>query len=120
MLKDLLKKLNVEFDENISDEEAKALIEKELDEKEKHITTLESEKDALSKSNQELTTSVEGYKSSQEKLSKELSETKGKLAQVTEMYKEQFSKDSEEQQNVESKKNEELEKDVLDLVVDLK
>lgn len=117
MLKDILKKLGVEYAEDISDEDAKALIEQTIDEKDKHITTLESEKQALSESNQELTTSVEGYKSSQEKLDKELSETKGKLAQVTEMYKEQFTKDPE-QQEVTVKDDKALKDDVLQQILD--
>lgn len=103
MLKEILKKLGVEPTEDLSDEDAKRLIEEKIDEKDTQISNLESEKDSLSKSNEELTTSVEGYKSSEEKLNKELTETKekltnteGRLSQVTEMYKEQFEKDPEE------------------------
>ena len=103
MLKEILKKLGVEPTEDLSDEDAKRLIEEKIDEKDTQISNLESEKDSLSKSNQELTTSVEGYQSSEEKLNKELTETKekltnteGRLSQVTEMYKEQFEKDPEE------------------------
>ena len=103
MLKDILKKLGVEPTEDLSDEDAKRLIEEKIDEKDTQISNLESEKNTLSKSNEELTTSVEGYKSSEEKLNKELTETKekltnteGRLSQVTEMYKEQFEKDPEQ------------------------
>ena len=103
MLKEILKKLGVEPTEDLSDEDAKRLIEEKIDEKDTQISNLESEKNTLSKSNEELTTSVEGYKSSEEKLNKELTETKekltnteGRLSQVTEMYKEQFEKDPEQ------------------------
>lgn len=116
MLKEILKKLGVEYAEDISDEDAKALIEQKIDEKDNHITNLESEKQALSDANQELTTSVEGYKSSQEKLDKELSETKGKLAQITDMYKEQFTKDPEQQEA--SKDDKALKDDVLQQILD--
>ena len=99
MLKEILKKLGVEFAEDISDEDAKSLIEQQIDAKDEHITNLESEKETLSKSNEELTASIDGYKSSEEKLNKELSDTKtelsttkGKLEQVTDMYKEQFNR----------------------------
>lgn len=100
MLKEILKKLGVEPTEDLSDEDAKRLINEKIDEKDTQISKLESEKNTLSKSNEELTASVDGYKSSEEKLNKELSETKekltnteGRLSQVTEMYKEQFEKD---------------------------
>ena len=123
MLKEILKKLNVEFAEDISDEDAKRLIDDKLDEQEQHISSLESEKDSLSKANEELTTSVEGYKSSEEKLTKELSETKtelattkGKLEQVTDMYKEQFTKGPEEQESV--KEDTQLHDDVLQQLLD--
>lgn len=123
MLKEILKKLNVEFAEDISDEDAKRLIDEKLDEQEQHISSLESEKDSLSKANEELTTSVEGYKSSEEKLTKELSETKtelattkGKLEQVTDMYKEQFTKDPEQQESV--KEDKQLHDDVLQQLLD--
>lgn len=102
MLKEILKKLGVEPTEDLSDEDAKRLINEKIDEKDTQISKLESEKNTLSKSNEELTASVDGYKSSEEKLNKELSETKekltnteGRLSQVTEMYKEQFEKDPE-------------------------
>ena len=102
MLKEILKKLGVEPTEDLSDEDAKRLINEKIDEKDTQISKLESEKNTLSKSNEDLTASVDGYKSSEEKLNKELSETKekltnteGRLSQVTEMYKEQFEKDPE-------------------------
>ena len=113
MLKDLLKKYGIEHAEEISDEDAEKLIDE-------HITNLSSEKDALSRDKEELTTSVEGYKSSEENLSKELTETKtklanteGKLEQVTSMYKEQFERDPEEHQEKSSKDKEALKNDVL-------
>ena len=126
MLKEILKKLGVEFAEDISDEDAKRLIDEQIDAKDTHISQLESEKETLSKDNQELTTSVEGYKSSEEKLSKELSETKvelvsvkGKLEQVTEMYKEQFTKDPNVTQET-PKDNKDLHDDVLQQILDTK
>lgn len=126
MLKEILKKLGVEPAEDLSDEDAKRLIDEKIDAKDTQISTLESEKDALSKSNEELTASVNGYKSSEEKLNKELSETKselattkGKLEQVTEMYKEQFTK-SPDEQDVKTKSEKELENDVLQQILDTK
>lgn len=119
MLKEILKKLGVEFAEDISDEDAKNLIDSELDKKEKHITDLETEKTELSESNQELSASVEGLKADKEKLDKELSVTKGKLEQVTEMYKEQFSKSPDEQE-VTVKTEEDLHDDVLQKIIDVK
>lgn len=126
MLKELAKKLNIDFDEKISDEELKNLIENKIDEKDTTISTLESEKDSLSKSNEELTASVDGYKSSEEKLNKELSETKteltstkGKLEQITELYKEKFTSDSgDKDQNTKTEK--ELENDVLAQILNAK
>lgn len=117
MLKEILKKLGVEPVEDISDEDAKRLIEEQIDAKDTQISTLESEKETLSKSNEELTASVEGYKSSEEKLNKELSETKGRLNQVTEMYKEQFTKNPDEQE-VATKSDTELRNDVLQQILD--
>ena len=116
MLKEILKKLGVEPAEDISDEDAKRLIEEQIDAKDTQISNLESEKETLSKSNEELTASVEGYKSSEEKLNKELSETKGRLSQVTEMYKEQFTKDPEQQESVKEDKT--LQNDVLQQLLD--
>ena len=124
--KELAKKLNIDFDEKISDEELKNLIENKIDEKDTTISTLESEKDSLSKSNEELTASVDGYKSSEEKLNKELSETKteltatkGKLEQITGLYKEKFTSDSSEKdQNTKTEK--ELENDVLAQILNAK
>lgn len=125
MLKEVLKKLGIEFAEDISDEDAKNLIEESIDAKDTQISQLESEKDSLSKSNEELTASVEGYKGSAEKLEKELADTKvelastrGKLEQVTDMYKEQFTKDSNMQEPV--KDNDTLHNDVLQQILDTK
>lgn len=126
MLKEILKKLGVDFAEDISDEDAQRLIDEEIGKKDEHITTLESEKEALSKSNEELSTSVEGYKSSEEKLNKELSDTKtelvttkAKLEQITEMYKDQFTKDPNEIEVVviDDKK---MASDVLQQILDTK
>lgn len=121
MLKEILKKLGVEFAEDISDEDAKSLIEQQIDAKDEHITNLEAEKETLSKSNEELTASVEGYKSSEEKLNKELSDTKtelsttkGKLEQVTDMYKEQFSRAPDDEQVKDVQKSTTF--DVLDML----
>lgn len=117
MLKELLKKLGVEYPEDISDEDAKVLIEEQIVAKDTQISNLEAEKETLSKSNEELTTSVEGFISSQEKLNKELSETKGRLSQVTEMYKEQFTKNPDEQEII-IKSEVELKNDVLQQILD--
>ena len=103
MLKEILKKFNVEIPEEATDEEVEQILEDHLNEKNTQIQNLESEKDALSKEKEELSASVEGHKSTEENLTKELSDTKtelattkGKLEQVTEMYKEQFTKDPNE------------------------
>ena len=103
MLKEILKKFNVEIPEEATDEEVEQILEEHLNEKNTQIQNLESEKDALSKEKEELSASVEGHKSTEENLTKELSDTKtelattkGKLEQVTEMYKEQFTKDPNE------------------------
>ena len=126
MLKNILKKLGVDPAEDISDEDALRLIDETIEAKDKHIEELESEKTSLSESNQELTTSVEGYKSSVEKLEEDLSETKsklanteGKLEQVTEMYKEQFTKDPN-QQDEQVKDDTALKNDVLQQILDTK
>lgn len=107
MLKEILKKLGVDPAEDLSDEDAKRLIDEQIDAKNTQISELESEKDSLSKANEELTASVNGLKSSEEKLSKDLSDTqaelnvtKGKLEQVTDMYKEQFTKDPNQQEEI--------------------
>ena len=125
MLKDILKKLGVDPAEDITDEDALRLINENIEAKDKKIEELESEKSGLSESNQELTTSVEGYKSSVEKLEKDLSETKtklanteGKLEQVTGMYKEQFTKDPNQQDT--NKEVEALKDDVLQQILDTK
>ena len=125
MLKDILKKLGVEHEEDISDEDAERLIGETIDAKNTRISELETEKETLSKDKEELTTSVEGYKSREENLSKELSDTKtelattkGKLEQVTDLYKENFTKDSNEQdKNLDDKK---FGDDVLQQVLDTK
>lgn len=103
MLKEILKKFNVEIPEEATDEEVEQILEDHLNEKNTQIQNLESEKDALSKEKEELSASVEGHKSTEENLTTELSNTKtelattkGKLEQVTEMYKEQFIKDPDE------------------------
>lgn len=118
MLKKLASELGLEVSEEMTDEEIAELIKSKNTEKDEHITTLESEKKALSDSVEELNTSVEGYKSNLEKTEKErddakteLATTKGKLEQVTDMYKEQFSKNPEEEQDNPSEK--ELVDDVL-------
>lgn len=125
MLKDILKKLGVDPAEDLTDEDALRLINENIEAKDKKIQDLESEKSGLSESNQELTTSVEGYKSSVEKLEKDLSETKtklanteGKLEQVTGMYKEQFTKDPNQQDT--TKEVEALRDDVLQQILDTK
>lgn len=124
MLKEILKKLGIEYEEEISDEDAKRLIEESIDGKNEHISTLESERDSLSQEKQELTASVEGYKSREETLSKELSETKvelvsakAKLEQITDMYKEQFTQDPEKQE-VATKDDKNFENDVLQQIID--
>ena len=118
MLKDLLTALKIEHTEEVTDEEAEQLITE-------HINNLESEKETLSTSNQELSASVEGEKAEKAKLEEQLSEakhelatTKGKLEQVTEMYKEQFSKGPEEDE--ETKTEKELGNDVLQMLLNTK
>ena len=71
MDKELLEKLGIEVTEEMSEDDIKKAVTDKIDEKDKHITELEDEKKRLSEDNQALTTSVEGYKSSEEKLSKE-------------------------------------------------
>lgn len=116
MLREILKKLGVEPEEDKTDEELLELINQQIDAKDEHITTLEEEKTTLSKSTEELTASVEGLKADKEKVDKELSETKGRLNQVTEMYKEQFTKPIEEEDV--NKKVDKVTTDVLQLLVD--
>lgn len=115
MLKEILKKLGVEFAEDISDEEAKALIEEQIDAKDNHITELEGEKENLSKSNEELSASVEGIKADKAKVDEELAVTKGKLDQITGLYKENFSKPSN---NDEPKLEEKVTGDVMQMMID--
>ena len=116
MLKDILKKLGVEVEEDKSDEELEELINQQIDAKDEHIATLEEEKSTLSKSTEELTASVEGLKADKEKVDKELSETKGRLNQVTEMYKEQFTKPLDEPDK--KSNTDKVTTDVMQLLID--
>ena len=125
MDKELLEKLGIEVTEEMSEEDIKKAVTDKIDEKDKHITELEDEKKKLSEDNQELTASVEGHKSTEEKLSKDLEETKsklsqteGKLEQVTSMYKEQFSSSSKETQNEEP--NKKLVFDVMEALTEIR
>ena len=108
MDKELLEKLGITVTEDMSEDDIKKAVTEKLDEKDQHITELEDENKRLSEDNQALTTSVEGHKDSEEKLSKELEDTKteltttkGKLEQVTTMYKEQFTKSPDEESHKE-------------------
>lgn len=119
MVKELLEKLGIEHGEEITDEEAEQLITE-------HIDNLKTERDSLSQTNQELSASVEGEKADKEKLASELSEaktelasTKGKLEQVTEMYKEQFNQNPDDKQD-EPKDDKKLGDDVLQMILDSK
>ena len=125
MDKELLEKLGIEVTEEMSEEDIKKAVTDKIDEKDKHITELEDEKKKLSEDNQELTASVEGHKSTEEKLSKDLEETKskltqteGKLEQITSMYKEQFSSSSKETQNEEP--NKKLVFDVMEALTEIR
>ena len=125
MDKELLEKLGIEVTEEMSEEDIKKAVTDKIDEKDKHIAELEDEKKKLSEDNQELTASVEGHKSTEEKLSKDLEETKsklsqteGKLEQVTSMYKEQFSSSSKETQNEEP--NKKLVFDVMEALTEIR
>lgn len=132
MLKEILDKLGVEHADDISDEDAKELIDKQIDANNEHIKSLEAEKETLSKSNEELTVSVEGEKTAKEKLDKELSQlkadkdklaeelstTRGRLSQVTEMYKEQFTKSPDEQEI--DKKQSKVVNDALQFILEAK
>ena len=118
MIKELLEKLGIVHSEEITDEEAEKLLTE-------HIDNLKTERDSLSQTNQELSASVEGEKADKEKLASELSETKtelastkGKLEQVTEMYKEQFNQNPDKQE--EPKDNKKLGEDVLQMILDSK
>ena len=113
MAKELLKLFGIEDKNEITEEEAEKLITEKVAEKDNQITQLESEKKTLSESNQELSASVEGLKADKEKLGTELSETKGSLKQVTDMYKEQFAKDPDEPTPEPKKDDNELGNDVL-------
>lgn len=118
MDKEFIKSLGIEVsdEEELSEEQAQELIKNKLAEKDEHINNLESEKETLSKSNEELSASVEGLKADKEKLDKELSEKNGRLSQITEMYKEQFTRDPEKQEDV--KDEQELHDDVLQQILD--
>lgn len=112
--------------DSMSDEEIEKKITEEIEYKEQRISQLESEKESLSKSNEELTASVEGYKASEEKLNKDLSETReklilteGKLYQITELYKENFTKDPNMQEQP-VKEDKDLHNDVLQQILDTK
>lgn len=112
--------------DSMSDEEIEKKIAEEIEYKEQRISQLESEKESLSKSNEELTASVEGYKASEEKLNKDLSETReklilteGKLSQITELYKENFTKDPDTQEQP-VKEDKDLHNDVLQQILDTK
>ena len=122
----ILQKLGIEITEGMSPEEVDNLIETKIDETQQRISQLESEKESLSKSNEELTASVEGYKASEEKLNKDLSETReklilteGKLSQITELYKENFTKDPNIQDQP-VKEDKDLHNDVLQQILDTK
>ena len=111
--------------DKMTDDEIQSMIDEHVKKQNEHINNLESEKDSLSKSNEELTTSVEGYKSSEEKLSKELADTKvklvaseAKLNQLSELYKENFTKDPDKQES--TKTDTELHDDVLQQILDTK
>lgn len=118
MAKDLLKLFGLEDSDEITEEQAEQMISEKLSEKDRHITELEEEREALSRSNEELSASVEGEKAEKEKLDRELSVTKGKLDQITEMYKEQFSKSPDEPDPDPSKDNQQLGDDVLQQIID--
>ena len=112
--------------DSMTDEQIEQMINEEIEKKKQHISELESEKESLSKSNEELTASVEGYKASEEKLNKDLSETKekliltqGKLSQITELYKENFIKDPNMQEQP-VKEDKDLHNDVLQQLIDTK
>lgn len=90
--------------DNLSDEDLQKMIDEKVNQDKEHITQLESEKKTLSEEKEALTTSEAGYKAREENLTKELDETKtklvsaeSKLEQITSMYKEQFTKDPNEQ-----------------------
>ena len=116
-IKQLLQDLGIEHDDEVTDEQAEELLKT-------HISNLQTEKDNLSKDKEELTASVEGLKSSEENLSKELSEVKtkltsseAKLEQITELYKDNFTKDADTQQE-EPKSNKAFGDDVLQQILD--
>lgn len=127
-IKNILSSLGLEVVDldSMTDEEIENMVAEEIEKKKQHISQLESEKESLSKSNEELTASVEGYKASEEKLNKDLSETKeklilteGKLSQITELYKENFTKDPNSQEQP-VKEDKDLHNDVLQQLLDTK
>lgn len=127
-IKNILTSLGLEVVDldSMSDEEIEKMVAEEIEKKKQHISQLESEKESLSKSNEELTASVEGYKASEEKLNKDLSETReklilteGKLSQITELYKENFTKDPNMQEQP-VKEDKDLHNDVLQQLIDTK
>lgn len=120
MDKEILEKLGITVEDGATDEEIKNQVIEKLDERENHIKDLESEKEALSKEKEELTTSVEGYKSREENLTKELTKTNAQLEEVRSLYKEHFIKDSEEPEEQKSKSPEDLHNDVLQSILDTK
>ena len=113
-LKEILDALGIEAEgDELKPEAFENSILEKIQEKNNQITQLESERDTLSVSNQELSASVEGLKADKEKLGTELSETKGKYTQLSDMYKEQFSKDPDEPTPEPKKDEKELGNDVL-------
>ena len=120
MLKDILTKLGVNFAEDISDEDAEKLINETIDAKNEHINSLEAEKETLSKTNEDLTASVEGIKADKEKLDKDLSVANGKLDQLTQMYKEQFSKPVDEQETIKKPDLKKVSNDALQFILEAK
>lgn len=124
MDKELLDKLGITFEGDVDEEKAKELILQKMEEQNKRIESLEAERDSLSKDKEELTSSVEGYKTREENLSKDLSETKeklvsseSKLTQITELYKEQFTKAPEEKAVKKEELNEKVKFDILSELV---
>lgn len=123
MLKEILKKFNVEVPEEATDEEVEKILEDHLNDKNTKIESLESEKTTLSEEKEALNSTVEGLNTDKENLTKELTDTKtklasteGKLEQVTNMYKEQFTKDTNEPE-VDTKSAEDLKGDVMQMII---
>lgn len=118
MDKEILEKLGITVEDGVSDEEIKTQVMEKLEEKDNHIKDLESEKESLSKEKEELTASVEGYKSREENLNKELTKANAQLEEVRSLYKEHFTKDSEENEEPKIKSKEDLRNDVLQEILD--